>query len=273
MFPTCVWNCKCGWVTKLYCRVISKRRVPASLSLGSISMTSCKFVAITSFSILIATAICSYAAAEDQFKCDNSVDYPGVIDEWQERHYPGYDEPYDGAITHPELRDTLLDMGDLDQKYRQPSQTVTVQDAKEMRRIDYNNMESLKSIIDQHGLPTLQMVGAKAMNRLWAILVHAPDTDFQKKILPLIKNAAANGGMKKERYAYVYDRMAMREGHPQKYGTQMICDYEKEKIVPYKLDDPNDIDSLRKEVRLYPLAYYVCAMRQGFPDACKREQE
>jgi hypothetical protein len=55
--------------------------------------------------------------------------------------------------------------------------------------------------------------------------------------------------------AYLDDRVRMRQGRAQRYGTQIRT--VDDRPVPFELEDPDGVDERRRAVGLEPLADYV----------------
>lgn len=63
----------------------------------------------------------------------------------------------------------------------------------------------------------------------------------------------------KSQLALMDDRIAMFEGRPQKYGTQIVENAEGKRVV-YNLLDPSQVDKWRQEMDLNPLNEYIKQM-------------
>jgi len=82
----------------------------------------------------------------------------------------------------------------------------------------------LKEIIDEHGWPTTDLVGKEGEDAAWLIAQHADlDPDFQQQALELLRAAVADGQASPGNLAYLEDRVAVANGEPQTYGTQIRC--------------------------------------------------
>lgn len=73
---------------------------------------------------------------------------------------------------------------------------------------------------------------------------------------PLRRNPAttlvAKGEASGESYALMYDRLAISEGRPQRYGSQLRC--QGGKLAPYPLEDPGQVEAWRKAMGM-PFTY------------------
>ena len=88
--------------------------------------------------------------------------------------------------------------------------------SEEMERIDSRNLRLVDSIL-RDGIPA--GLAEKSYDAIWIIIDHAP-LDVQKKRLPMLKHAAKEGFISPNRMATLSDRIAMREGRRQRFGTQ-----------------------------------------------------
>ncbi|HYN92749.1 MAG TPA: DUF6624 domain-containing protein [Pilimelia sp.] len=89
---------------------------------------------------------------------------------------------------------------------------------------DQARTERLKRIVAEHGWPTIPLVGKDGEDAAWAIVQHADaDPQFQRDMLPLLRAAVARGQASPGNLAYLEDRVAVAQGRPQQYGTQMAC--------------------------------------------------
>ena len=87
----------------------------------------------------------------------------------------------------------------------------------------------------------------------WLVIQHAP-VELQKKYFNLFEQAARNGDISLEQVAMMDDRIAMHEGLPQRYGSQIVDG----KL--YQLLNPDKVDQWRKEMGMPPLDDYLKQM-------------
>jgi hypothetical protein len=165
------------------------------------------------------------------------------------------------AVGNPELRAELLAMMDEDQA-EQTGQVTTNNFAARMTR--------LEEILAEHGWPGFDLVGEDGSTAAWVIAQHA-DTDvaLQEQALELLRAAVADGQASPGDLAYLEDRVAVKHGEDQLYGTQMSCDAGSGPPVPQTpIADEADVDARRAEAGLPPLADYLEEMQEicGTPD-------
>jgi len=130
-------------------------------------------------------------------------------------------------------------------------------DGEGMLDVDAKNYPEIVRIHDRYGWPGISLVGEEAANNYWLLVQHADaHKDFQAKLLPELKRAADEGDASKVNYAYLYDRVMVGAGKPQRYGTQGGgCENGKIKMRP--VDDPAGLAQRRKELHLMPMEQYV----------------
>jgi hypothetical protein len=114
---------------------------------------------------------------------------------------------------------------------------------KRQTAIDRSNQAQLDVIVRQYGWPTIRLVGAEAAAGAFEIVQHA-GLDYQKKYLPVIREAVANRQAAGPNLALLEDRVRIREGRKQLYGTQ----------THEPIEDPANVDSRRARLGLGPLA-------------------
>lgn len=122
------------------------------------------------------------------------------------------------------LAKKINQMAKIDQKMRK---TVTKNGkwdfAKWDSSIDIENTKLVKKIVIKYGWPTIQLVGKKASNNAWLLVQHADhDLKFQEKILGLLKKTYEKkpNSIKGANIAYLTDRVLLRKGKKQEFGTQ-----------------------------------------------------
>lgn len=120
---------------------------------------------------------------------------------------------------------------------------------------DRLNLVFVTQLIDKQGWLTPQDIGFQGVQTLFLIIQHA-DLQTQKKYYPLILQAEKEGNMLSSNVALLEDRIAVREGRPQTYGSQGYYDSSKKKTFIYPLVDAQNLDQLRKSRGLGPMHEY-----------------
>ena len=188
---------------------------------------------------------------KDYYQMPDSATVPSYEDEFDKRA-----DIYNYDLS---LKNHLEEMLERDQAYRtqwilsrQLHHEETQYDiALRLRAdsIDSLNQVEIRQILKEHGFPKKTEVGTSACKAAWIIIQHAP-LDVQKEYLPMLERAATEGNIQAALVAALHDRIDVREGRPQKYGTQRnhngICPLLNKKMV----------NQWRKEVGLPPLDEY-----------------
>ena len=146
---------------------------------------------------------------------------------------------------------------ELEKKHGRNSTEVTEAWSKQ-NAIDAQNIRRLEEIVAKHGWPGSTQFGQKAAGASFLILQHS-DLSYQKKYLPLAREAAAKGEMRTSNLALLEDRVHLREGQKQIYGSQVTRNSADE-WEPLPLDDEEKVDARRASVGLGPISEYL----QGF---------
>lgn len=153
-----------------------------------------------------------------------------------------------------ELKKTLESIFERDQYYRLLwSQAVknNPDDAERNERLarqalmtDSLNLVRVGEILSQYGFPRKEQVGDFGNQAVWLVFQHA-DLDYQKRFLPQLEVAVSHGDIAPVFLALLRDRIDVREGRPQRYGTQIDG---KGNLAP--LLDASHVNQWRQEVGL-----------------------
>lgn len=135
---------------------------------------------------------------------------------------------------------------------------------REMQAADSINILEIKDILTTYGFPQKSKVGT-ANTTIWMIIQHSDNIPaFQRECLPMLTQAALQGEIDKWQVAMLEDRIALSEGRPQKYGSQIVTN-EAGKQVIYTLLDPEQVDRWRAEAGMEPLQTYATRMHAALP--------
>jgi hypothetical protein len=140
-----------------------------------------------------------------------------------------------------------------------------------MDRIDSNNTERLRKIIEAHGWPGIDEVGIDGLRAVFLLIQQSPSIEFQKEMLPALKTSAERGELAMEAYAMLVDRVLLKEGKKQTYGTQ--AEFVGGKIALAPIDDQEHVDERRYKVGLIPIADYVKALEKAHEKAVESQKK
>lgn len=127
---------------------------------------------------------------------------------------------------------------------------------KVMRQTDAQNLMKVEAIIKQHGWLSPQKVGIYTAQGLFLVIQHA-DLSTQKRFLPMIREAEKKGDILSSNLAILEDRINMRSGKKQIYGSQGITDAKTGKKFIYPIIDVDNLDHRRKSMGMPPMKDYV----------------
>ena len=164
------------------------------------------------------------------------------------------------------LQAELLAILEEDQKYRiqmNETQKKFGPESKQMNDLwkitiqkDSINLLKVKKILDEKGWVGKDKVGAQANSALFLVIQHS-DLETQKKYLPMMKEAVTKGNASSGSLALLIDRIEIREGRKQIYGSQIGTNPHNKALYVLPLIDPDNVDKRRKEVGLGPISDYV----------------
>jgi hypothetical protein len=125
---------------------------------------------------------------------------------------------------------------------------------KEIHLTDSINLIKVTAILDQYGWLGPDIVGNDGSSALFLVIQHS-DLKIQEKYLPMMREAVKNGKAHGSSLALLEDRVALRQGKKQIYGSQIAM--ENNIYFVNELVDPDNVDKRRAEVGLGPIAEYV----------------
>lgn len=165
------------------------------------------------------------------------------------------------------LRDELLLMRDADQRARRECAQGNAEEQikcliKTAETIDRPNTARLAEIFAREGFPTVKMVGKEGVDAFMLLLQHATDERLREKCLKPISKAFARGEIAAPEYANFVDRLRVRQGKPQIYGSNF--DIRDGKLVMSKTRDLKNLDRRRQKIGLPPLAEYVKMLKDFY---------
>lgn len=127
-----------------------------------------------------------------------------------------------------------------------------------MHKQDSLNLIQLNYILSRYGWLGPQRVGVTGSQALFLVIQHA-DLLTQQKYLPVIRNAVKEGKTFSSNLAILEDRIAMRKGEKQIYGSQSFTNATGKKYT-YPIEDPEHVDERRKVMGMQPMKEYLASM-------------
>jgi hypothetical protein len=144
---------------------------------------------------------------------------------------------------------------------RQKKESTTRVDSlrKAMLQQDHENLVKAISIMDKYGWQGPQKVGLQGSQALFLVIQHA-DLPTQKKYLPMFKEAEQKGEILSSNLAILEDRINVREGKKQLYGSQATTNQQTGKLFFYPIADLDHLEERRKRMGLPTMAEYAKLM-------------
>lgn len=154
------------------------------------------------------------------------------------------------AMADQEVRNRIFN------KSKNGQASFSKSEIEEMSSMDHANTQRMKSIVKTYGWPTIAMVGKEASSNAWLLVQHADqEPKFQAYCLTLLSPLVKSGEIKVTDYAYLFDRVAIAEGRPQRYGTQAQMGKTGFFISP--VENPRTVDKIRKAAGMPSLEEYL----------------
>lgn len=137
-----------------------------------------------------------------------------------------------------------------------------------MREIDSLCVIEVEAIIEEHGWLGKSEVGKKGNSAIWLVIQHAP-LETQEKYLPLLRASVLKGESEPSDLAYLEDRILIRNGKKQLYGSQYKFNRLTKEKVFQPIDDYKNVDKRREAVGLEPLEIYAKRANVKLPEYLK----
>ncbi len=180
-------------------------------------------------------------------QCSGVAEFAGK----QKRDKPTAQVP-EAPPSLPALRDELLAMGKADQDVRTGA-SVDI-------HVDARNLVRIREIIAEHGFPTAALVGTDGVATAWLLVQHADDVTLQERVLDTMTPPnAIPQGIDGQKIALLTDRVLLRQGKSQRYGSQFQMG--KNGLEPSPIEDETNVDARRAQMGMMPLADYLCMVR------------
>lgn len=121
---------------------------------------------------------------------------------------------------------------------------------------DSINLIKIKKILDERGWLGADVIGNQGNSTLFLVIQHA-DIETQEKYLPMMREAVSKGNATASSLALLEDRVALRKGEKQIYGSQVGRDQDTGEYYVLPLIDPDNVDKRRAEVGLGMIQDYI----------------
>ncbi len=126
---------------------------------------------------------------------------------------------------------------------------------KEISYHDSVNIITVTGILDEYGWLGADIIGKSGNTTLFLVVQHS-DLATQQKYLPMMREAVADGRARGGSLALLEDRVALKTGNPQIYGSQ-IGRTQAGDFYVQEMIDPETVDERRASVGLMPIGEYT----------------
>jgi hypothetical protein len=121
---------------------------------------------------------------------------------------------------------------------------------------DSINTIKVRSIIDNYGWLGSDIVGEQGNSTLFLVIQHS-DFTTQEKYLPKMRIAVKSGKASGSSLALLEDRVALKQGNKQIYGSQVGRNSETKQYFVLPIEDPDNVDKRRLEIGLPIMSEYL----------------
>jgi hypothetical protein len=173
------------------------------------------------------------------------------------------------ASPNAELREELLARMAEDQAVRTgiplPGDDRTAEELfADMGRVDDENAGRMHEILAEFGWPGWSLVGEDGALAAWVLIQHADlDPALQDRGLALMRGAVAAEDADPGDLAYLIDRVLVRQGIPQVYGTRLRSGPDGEISPATPIEDEANVDERRRAAGLPTLEEYYEEFRRA----------
>lgn len=169
--------------------------------------------------------------------------------------------------TNEKLRAELLEMRQRDQAARDG---CIKGDADEQikclistaEKVDTPNVKRISEVIYSTGFPTAREVGVDGVKAFFLILQHSDSVELRLKCKKGIERAFKEKVLSVSEYTSFVDRLLVKQGKPQIYGSNF--ESKDGKLVMSKTKDIKNLDKRRKAIGLPPIDEYVKMMKEFY---------
>lgn len=110
--------------------------------------------------------------------------------------------------------------------------------------VDEQNQKALLEMLPPEGWFYKSVYGEGPAKTAFLIIQHS-DIDLWRRFLPVLEPLVATGEVEGQDYGLMYDRLAINEDRPQRFGSQVICKAGRYVVDYENLEDPANADARR----------------------------
>jgi len=122
---------------------------------------------------------------------------------------------------------------------------------------DSINLVVITELIKKHGWLGKSEIGSEANQAQWYVIQHTSSLEEQKKYIPMIKSSVLKGETVGSNLAFLIDRILLKEGKKQLYGSQIHKDPETGELSLNPIEDIENLNMRRAELKMEPYEIYL----------------
>jgi VWFA-related protein len=169
------------------------------------------------------------------------------------------------VLPNKKLREELLKLRYKDEELLHAYMIGPQPDEKAKLRVEElraKNGARLCQILKEVGWPTTKLVSPEGVTAAFYLLQNIPSYQVQIDLLPLIVAAVKKNELDKPHFAAFFDRMRMRVGQKQFFGTQASLVNGLLVLVPIEAEA--EVDARRSQMDLPPMAEYLQSLERSY---------
>lgn len=152
--------------------------------------------------------------------------------------------------------DTAATKAQLKLIFERDQKTRTVKDSAEyMKYIDSTNLIQIEKLLNEHGWLGRSVVGDTGNSAIFLVIQHS-NLQTQLKYIPLLQKSVEIGGSRPSNLALMQDRILMRQGKKQIYGSQVVMNKTGGQEF-YPIEDEKNVNLRRAKIGMQPLEEYA----------------
>lgn len=155
-----------------------------------------------------------------------------------------------GNLDRALIKQQLIAIEERDQRVRKSSDSINF-----VQQIDSSNLAVVVDLINRYGWMGKSMIGGRSNYIIWLIIQHA-DIETQHKYLPMLEESVEEGESRPIDLAYLKDRVLMRDGKKQIYGTQVVP-LNDGTLAFYPIEDEVHVNNRRSALGMEPIEEYA----------------
>lgn len=113
--------------------------------------------------------------------------------------------------------------------------------------VDKANETTLLKMLPPEGWFYKSVYGEGPANTAFLIVQHS-DVELWRRFLPILEPLVATGEVDGQSFGLMYDRLAVADGRPQRYGTQLTCKAGKLVVDYADIEDAEQVEERRRSM-------------------------